>query len=689
MVHPSRFGRIAAVGILALSCMCVRAEAQAFSTPKVIFNSTDPSSTPQVAVDGAGTIYVVWVDTATSNSTIQFSQSSDGGGSFSAPQNVSGTTGSSTNPRLFVDAQGGVNVVWVNNAPGNNDIFFSRSAAAGGSFSTPVNVSNDAADSLSPQLAVDASGNISVVWESDSTPFGVLYSHSMDGGTSFSPPLDLATNTGGSFGAQISVGTDGSINVVWEDDTNTASNISFSRSTDQGGSFSPAKTLSTNLVDSTEAQIALDASGNIDVIWADRTSGIFNIFFSRSTDQGANFSGPTNLSNGPANSLHAQIGADATGGVYVVWQQNVAADFNNRDIFLARSSDGVNFLNPTNLSNNLGNSTNAWITVDSTGAINLTWQDTTPGFNNIFFARSQDAGASFLTQNLSNDSGSSSDAQIAADKSGNLNVVWSDNASGVNQILFSRFSNPQAIKHPPVANAGPDQVLECAGPGGTTAKLDGSASTDPSGTALSYVWTDELGNVVGSMAISAVTVAMGTHAFTLTVTDAAGLAGTATTHITVQDTVPPTLSVSLSPNALWPPNHKLVPITATVVASDTCDANPTVQLVSITSSDALRAGDVQAIGGGPVAFGTDVRAFLLRSERSNSQNARIYTITYAATDASGHTTVASAQVQVAPPTQFVPLTKPGTKTQKHRYEKKDEDDKKDRDDKDYRHEDER
>jgi len=666
MVHPSRLGPIAAVAILALSLLCITAQAQVFSSPKNISHNTDNSFTPQVAVDGAGNIYAVWEDDTATNSNILFSRSSDGGATFSTPGNVSKSSGSSFNPRISVDGQGGINVVWVSDATGNNDIFFSRSTDGGNSFSTPLNLSNDAPDSLSPQLAVDASGSINVVWESDDIKFGVLFSHSTDGGATFSTPVDLATNTGGSFGAQLVVAVDGSINVVWEDDSNSQSNISFSRSTDQGATFSAPKNLSSNLVNSFGAQIAADASGNIDVIWADSTPGNYDIFFSRSTDQGASFSSPKNVSNSAGNSLHAQIGVDATDGIYVVWQENVPADFNNKDIFFVRSSDsGVNFSAPANLSNNVGNSSNSWITVDATGAINVSWEDTTSSLANIFFTRSQDAGATFpAAQNLSNDSGSSSDAQIAADKNSDLNVVWSDDTSGVSQVLFSRFTNPQATK-PPVANAGPDQILECAGPGGTPATLNGSASTDPDGSALSYVWTNEAGSVVGTTAIAQVSVTMGMHTFTLTVTDAASLTSTATTHVTVQDTIAPTLRVSLSPDNLWPPNHKLVPITATVVLSDTCDANPAVELVSITSSDPLDADDVQALGGGPVPFGTDVRAFQLSAEKSPSQAVRIYTVTYAAKDASGNTTTATAQVQVGDPTQAMALSHLRKQHEKH------------------------
>ena len=57
------------------------------------------------------------------------------------------------------------------------------------------------------------------------------------------------------------------------------------------------------------------------------------------------------------------------------------------------------------------------------------------------------------------------------------------------------------------------------------------------------------------------------------------------THLAVVDTTPPNLSVSVSPAQLFPSNHKLVTITVTIVATDTCDANPVIRLVSITSNE--------------------------------------------------------------------------------------------------------
>ena len=110
------------------------------------------------------------------------------------------------------------------------------------------------------------------------------------------------------------------------------------------------------------------------------------------------------------------------------------------------------------------------------------------------------------------------------------------------------------------------------------------------------------------------------------------------------------ISVSVTPDMLWPPNHKMVEITADVVVSDCCNSGSTIILTSITSNepdDAKGNGDgntVDDIQGAD--FGTEDYDFLLRAERAGSGDGRIYTITYTATDASGNSASASATVTV-------------------------------------------
>lgn len=108
------------------------------------------------------------------------------------------------------------------------------------------------------------------------------------------------------------------------------------------------------------------------------------------------------------------------------------------------------------------------------------------------------------------------------------------------------------------------------------------------------------------------------------------------------DTTPPSLTVSLSPTTIWPPNGKLAPITATLTVKDDYDPAPEIQLISIMSNEGMDIGDVK-----DAQPGTDDRSFSLAAKRAgNNMTGRIYTVTYSATDGSGNKATASATVTV-------------------------------------------
>lgn len=200
---------------------------------------------------------------------------------------------------------------------------------------------------------------------------------------------------------------------------------------------------------------------------------------------------------------------------------------------------------------------------------------------------------------------------------------------------------------PPVADAGPDQTVEQANYQGADVIFDGSASYDPEGEPLTYSWAWTGGSATGVN--PTVLLPLGTHTITLTVSDGV-LTDTDTVVVNIVDTTLPDISVIVSPDTLWSPNHKMVDITATVTVSDICDAEPTVVLTSVTSNEpdnAIDIGDgntIDDIQGAEI--GTEDYEFQLRAERAGEGDGRVYTITYMVTDASGNSASASATVVV-------------------------------------------
>jgi hypothetical protein len=110
------------------------------------------------------------------------------------------------------------------------------------------------------------------------------------------------------------------------------------------------------------------------------------------------------------------------------------------------------------------------------------------------------------------------------------------------------------------------------------------------------------------------------------------------------DNVPPIVTLTATPNVLWPPNHKMIKIEVQKTVTDNLDPAPKVELVGVTTTEPF---DAQGSGNtdGDIEVRTD-GSIHVRAERSGSSNGRIYTITYKATDASGNIGYGSVDVRV-------------------------------------------
>jgi hypothetical protein len=116
--------------------------------------------------------------------------------------------------------------------------------------------------------------------------------------------------------------------------------------------------------------------------------------------------------------------------------------------------------------------------------------------------------------------------------------------------------------------------------------------------------------------------------------------------VNVVDTTPPQfLRITASGDAnLWPPNHKMVPVTFTVQVVDLVDPHPVTHIVSISSNQPPNSGGDGNTG--PDYEITGPLSVNLRAERQGNSE-RLYTITFVSTDASGNSSTSTYVAHVA------------------------------------------
>lgn len=210
------------------------------------------------------------------------------------------------------------------------------------------------------------------------------------------------------------------------------------------------------------------------------------------------------------------------------------------------------------------------------------------------------------------------------------------------------------INAAPTVECPADVEVECEGDEGTTVNLTANVA-DADGDELTVVWTIDgtayQTNIVaasegGSSGAVHFTgqFGYGTHEVVVSVSDGTAEPATCTASVTVVDTLPPEVTaVTPSQRMLWPPNHKLVPVTVSVTADDQCGMTHS-RIVSVTSDEPVNEkGDGNT---DPDWLITGNLSLKLRAERSGRGDGRVYTITVETVDHAGHKVTNTTEVKV-------------------------------------------
>lgn len=282
-----------------------------------------------------------------------------------------------------------------------------------------------------PDLAVDSKGNFyysQISLDADGIAF-IGVSKSLDGGRTFSPPVNASWSISGpdsfqdkEFIAADNTGSryDGNIYVSWTRFSPDGSQIFFSRSTNGGRSFEKAIALSTpgHFVQGSIPRVG--PNGEVYVAWRD--FNIPGIMISKSIDGGKTFG-----ADGVDNTLVAKvefIGEDAP-----------PATCQGRRILKGFIDAGFEFpslaINPIN------------------GEVYVTYNSNPPGLDqsDVYFVRSSDGGRSWSEPIRVNNDHTVSDQfmpAMAVAPDGTIAVMWYDRRLDPNNLKFDIY---MAVSH--------------------------------------------------------------------------------------------------------------------------------------------------------------------------------------------------------------------------------------------------
>lgn len=362
------------------------------------------------------------------------------GQTWSGLTRLTWNTGVSDYPSIAVDTSDKIHVVWEDNTLDNYyfEIYYKRSTDGGSSWSGVTRLTWSKTTSTETSIAADTKNGIHVVWRcGKSGNYEIYYKRSTDGGSSWSGLTRLTWNSGWSASPSIVADIGSGIHVVWHDFTPGNAEIYYKRSLDSGATWSGVTRLTWNTGNSFRPSIAADTSGGIHVVWHDSTPGNDEIFYRRSTDSGTEWSALTRLSWNTGNSSFPAIAADTSSGIHVVWEDDTVGD---GDIFYTRSTNsGATWTKRlTQLTWNAGKFLYPSIAADSGSGIHLVWADDRMGDWEIFYKQSTDSGGNWsgVTRLTWNAGDSWRSRLIAVNPGVGLHVVWEDNTPGNYEIFY-------------------------------------------------------------------------------------------------------------------------------------------------------------------------------------------------------------------------------------------------------------
>ena len=232
---------------------------------------------PQVAVDIAGNVTAVWEQSAETSPTVWVNRYVPGAGWGTATLLVPAGSSWASGPAVAVDPSGNVVVVWNQSDAARSHVWAKRYVPNSG-WGTATQIDTDAVSAVSPQVAVDASGNAVAVWSQlDATPRVSISASRFVPGSGWGAATLLETDDGEAWNPQVAVDASGNAIAVWNQSDGTRFDVWANRYI-AGAGWGTAILLETeNAGHAGSPQVAVSPSGQAVAVWHQSNGSRYDI----------------------------------------------------------------------------------------------------------------------------------------------------------------------------------------------------------------------------------------------------------------------------------------------------------------------------------------------------------------------------------------------------------------------------
>ncbi|MHA1301501.1 MAG: hypothetical protein ACTSO9_18925 [Candidatus Helarchaeota archaeon] len=349
---------------------------------------------------------------------------------------VSGDTDNwSRSPEVAVDNSGNVHIVWYDIWASTYVVFYRMWNATTKTWGSRVAISDIYPYSLYPTIAVDSLGNVHVAWSNQSVSnCDILYKKwNATHGWSTAERVTPYSSSNRAVKPQIAVDGSNTVHFVWENGSASQQNYQvFYRYWDPIGGWSTIElvTPGTSISD-TYPRIAVNSSGTVHIVYQNETTGPnFYVYYRRKHPDYGWSSEILISSESSGYSKRPQIAIDSSNNAHVVWFDTAnylgATGYN---IFYKFWNATSNTWNTTQVvTTNDYNDLYPTIAIDGSSKIYVAWSKSISSKYQIYY-KSWPTFTTIRTASELVSTGCVNDSEsvhIAVENSGKVHIVWKD-----------------------------------------------------------------------------------------------------------------------------------------------------------------------------------------------------------------------------------------------------------------------
>ena len=352
-------------------------------------------------------------------------------------------SGDKGRPVTASDNSGNLWVAWHAGAAGQRDVYLSKRGSGESNFADPIQLTSDAGDQANADLAIGADNRLYIVWQDNRRGNWDVYFRTSSDGANWSAETRITDSDDNQIVPVVAVDGTSRCHVAWQDDRDGHQDIYVAGSGDRFASATVARVTS-HASDQTDPDIAVDASGGVYLLWTDARNGSDDIYGAASNSNSwANVAVVTGAGDQYAPALAAE---DEGTRLHLAWTDDATG---NSDVCYASADGmpvgplaGVSVVDDTSGADQLAP---ALATAGSTGdglRVFVCWQDwrnvTATGRDiDLYFVEVKETDE---TNVLVGDGGAGSDQSepaVGVDSRGFPYVVWTDHRNAYAEIYYA------------------------------------------------------------------------------------------------------------------------------------------------------------------------------------------------------------------------------------------------------------